>query len=568
MSEPSYRVLIADDNAVDRKVLSTIVRKAGYQVVDAVDGNDALDKFRSDRPDMVLLDALMPGKDGFQVADEIKSASGEDFTPIIFLTSLTDASELARCLDAGGDDFLTKPYNQIILKAKLAAMARMREMHQMMQTQRDEISKHHMQLVADQEAAKAVFDNVAHSRQLECDFIRHLLSPMSVFNGDVLLASLTPAKQLCVLLGDFTGHGLAAAIGAMPLADAFYGMTAKGFSLPEILRECNQKLGSVLPSGYFCCAVAMLIDFNRCTVEYWNGGVPTAYLRRAATNQVVPLQSMNLPLGILGPDKFKDETLVVEGFPGDRLFLATDGVIEARNEAQDYFGADRLEQIVRDSAPEALFDDIQAAVYDYMNGRDDDITMVEIKLVPFAEVDRAVQPTLIESDTGPTDWKLAYELGPSSLKEFNPLPMLQQILMQAPYLRKKATEIYTVLAELYSNGLEHGVLGLDSELKRSVEGFAEYYQARARALEHVTGFVRFEIAGAFVDGTVNLTIKVIDSGEGFDYAKLDDEITREVSENQYHGRGVRLLRDLCQEVEYIAPGNQICVRMQWSECDD
>ena len=146
--------------------------------------------------------------------------------------------------------------------------------------------------------------------------------------------------------------------------------------------------------------------------------------------------------------------------------------------------------------------------------------------------------------------------------------MLQQILMQAPYLRKKATEIYTVLAELYSNGLEHGVLGLDSELKKSVEGFAEYYQARAVALENVSGFVRFEIAGSFADNVVNLTIKVIDSGKGFDYTKLAQTSKEAVSENQYHGRGVRLLKDLCQEVNYIAPGNQVCVRMVWSESDE
>lgn len=561
--ESSIRVLVADDNAVDRKILTTIVRKAGYEVTDAVDGNDALVKYHADKPDLVLLDALMPGKDGFQVAEEIKESCGDEFTPIIFLTSLTDASELARCLEAGGDDFLTKPYNQIILKAKLHALSRMREMHQTVQSQRDEISKHHMQLVADQEAAKAVFDNVAHSRQLECDYIRHMLSPMSVFNGDVLLASLTPAKQLCLLLGDFTGHGLAAAIGAMPLADAFYGMTAKGFSLPEILKECNQKLGSVLPPGYFCCAVAVNIDFNRCTVEYWNGGVPTAYLRRSANNQVVPLQSMNLPLGILSSDKFKDETLVVEGFPDDRLFFATDGVIEARNSAQEYFGSERLEKIVQESPPEKLFDAIQGAVYEYMNGRDDDITMVEIKLVTSDEVDELIQPSSPESDSGPRDWKLTYELGPDSLRAFNPLPMLQQILMQAPYLRKKATEIYTVLAELYSNGLEHGVLGLDSHLKKSVEGFAEYYQARATALESVDGFVRFEITGCCKDGIVDLLIRVIDSGKGFDFKSVAKADT--ISENQYHGRGVRLLNDLCQAIEFVEPGNEVLVTMQWSD---
>ena len=71
-TESTPKVLVADDNAVDRKVLSTIVSRAGYEVVQAVDGNDALVKFNEEHPDLVLLDALMPGKDGFEVAQEIR----------------------------------------------------------------------------------------------------------------------------------------------------------------------------------------------------------------------------------------------------------------------------------------------------------------------------------------------------------------------------------------------------------------------------------------------------------------------------------------------------------------
>ncbi len=569
MSEGATRVLIAEDNAVDRKVLSSIVKAAGFEVTDAVDGNDAIDKYHAEAPDLVLLDALMPGKDGFQVAEEIRSSSGDSFVPIIFLTSLTEATELARCLEAGGDDFLSKPYNRVILQAKLNAFERMREMHHTVQSQRDEISKHHMQLLADQEAAKAVFDNVAHSRQLECSYIRHLLSPLAIFNGDVLLATHTPAQHLCVLLGDFTGHGLAAAIGAMPLADVFYGMTAKGFSLSEILRECNRKLGSVLPSGYFCCATAMVIDFNRCTVEYWNGGLPSAYLRHDKTNAIVPLESKNLPLGILAPDKFKDETLVIEAFPGDRIFLATDGVVEARNEAKEYFGVERLERLVAEVEIDQLFDTVQEEVYTYMNGRDDDITMVEVKIVTPEEVETAEVSQTNELQQGPLDWKFTYELGPQSLKEFNPLPLLQQVLMEAPYLRSRSSKIYTVLAELYSNGLEHGVLGLDSKLKHSAEGFAQYYAARAQALERVVGFVRFEMSGQLVGKDVDLWITVTDSGPGFDHQALVDKATAGgASANQYHGRGVRLLWDLCEEVAYTAPGNKVSVHLKWSEDDE
>lgn len=560
------RVLVADDNAVDRKVLSTIVKAAGYEVTDAVDGHDALEKFYACKPDMVLLDALMPGKDGFAVAQEIKSVNGEDFTPVIFLTSLTDARDLAKCVDAGGDDFLSKPYNRVILQAKLSAMSRMREMHKTVQSQRDKISQHHMQLVADQEAAKAVFDNIAHSRQLECDYIRHLLSPLAVFNGDVLLAALTPSNKLNLLLGDFTGHGLAAAIGAMPLADVFYGMSAKGFVLEEILKECNRKLGSVLPSGYFCCATMLTFDFDRRTIEFWNGGLPSVYLKEAASHQMVPLPSENLPLGILSHDDFSSETLVIEAAVGDRVFLATDGVIEARDQTGDYFGAERLEAIIAASETSEVFDTVRKSVLNFTGDRDrdDDLTMVEVRMVTSDEVVPEEGVPAQSQSLGPRDWKFSYELGPHSLKEFNPLPLLQQVLMEAPYLRTKSSEIYTVLAELYSNGLEHGVLGLDSSLKSSADGFAQYYFARAKALENVKGFVRFEIAGHLLEGQVELKICVTDSGAGFDFRANEARAAEAGPSSQsYHGRGLRLLWGVCQQVEFTDPGNQVTVVMQW-----
>jgi len=563
---PRTRVLVADDNAVDRKLLETIISHAGYDVILAIDGDDAVEKYYSEKPDLVVLDALMPGRDGFAVAQEIKANDINGFVPIIFLTSLTEATDLARCVDAGGDDFLTKPYNQIILKAKLSAMQRMREVHKTVETQRDEIHMHHMQLVADQEAAKAVFDNVALSRNLETKYIKHLLSPLAMFNGDVLLAAQTPANNLHLLLGDFTGHGLAAAIGTMPLADVFYSMTAKGFSISQIVTECNRKLGSVLPPGYFCCAVALQLDFNRSTLEIWNGGIPSAYLRKGDSENLRLLASSNLPLGIVSGDSFSNETLIHEVAVGDRIFMATDGVIEARNAQGDYFGAERLEGIIGSSEPQYLYENVQKRVNDFMDdrSRDDDITMVEITVVPPGEVEQIACLDEADQDPGPRDWKFAYELGPDSLRDFNPLPLLQQVIMDAPYLRKKATAIYAVLAELYSNGLEHGVLGLKSAMKSSAEGFANYYAARANALENVSGYVKFEISCLKQGRHVELRMQVTDSGNGFDYQSYTARSLNDQKDNTgYHGRGILLLWDLCDSVVYTDPGNQIEVVMQW-----
>ena len=119
---------------------------------------------------------------------------------------------------------------------------------------------HHATLVRDQELAKIIFDRVAHSGSLSDSSLRYLQSAYAMFNGDILLAARRPSGEMHLLLGDFTGHGLPAAIGAMPLAEIFYGMTAKGFGLSDILREMNLKLKSILPVGFFCCTAVVDLD--------------------------------------------------------------------------------------------------------------------------------------------------------------------------------------------------------------------------------------------------------------------------------------------------------------------
>ncbi|MCB1684384.1 MAG: fused response regulator/phosphatase [Pseudomonadales bacterium] len=564
----ALRVLVADDNDMDRMLLSQIVRKAGYQVDSAVDGLDALKKFDACRPQLVLLDALMPGLDGFEVAREIRTRGGDDFVPIIFLTSLTEADELARCVEAGGDDFLSKPYNKVILKAKLDALERMRSMHATMQQQRDEITRHHAYLVQEQEAAKAVFDNVAHTGSLDAPYIKHLISPLAVFNGDVLLAARNPSGDLYLLLGDFTGHGLTAAIGAMPLAEIFYGMTQKGFSPQEILREANRKLYGILPQGYFCCALMVNCNFRKETVEYWNGGLPAACLLRASTGGVVHLESSHLPLGILAEERFDAATRVLEMRVADRLLLCTDGVIEAGNAAGEQFGFERFDEIVRGTPiGESVFDELKDAVYRHMGstGKQDDITLAEFTMVSPAcsTVDAAEKVAAIPS--GSEDWRLSYELGPRSLRSASPLPLLQHVLMEVPQLRPHAGEIYTVLAELYSNALEHGVMGLDSRLKSSPEGFADYYRARADGLRNLEGYVRFDFSCRIEGSRGRLAIQVEDSGAGFDYCSRVGGT--DSAGTAYFGRGIRLLEQLCQQIEYRGRGNEVEVVFEWSQAD-
>jgi DNA-binding response OmpR family regulator len=272
------KILVADDTDTDRLILESIVRKEGHHVVSACNGLEAIQVYSVEKPDIVLLDALMPELDGFGAARKIKELAGDELVPIIFLTSLSDTESLVQCLDAGGDDFLSKPYNRIILQAKIKSFNRMREMHSTMLTQRNQIVQYNNRLLQEQTVAKHVFDNVAHSGCLNASNVRYFLSSLAVFNGDVLVAAMRPNGSMMVLLGDFTGHGLPAAIGAMPLASTFYGMVSKGFSMTDILREINGKLKNILPVGIFCCATMMDINFRKKRLKIWNGGLPDCFV--------------------------------------------------------------------------------------------------------------------------------------------------------------------------------------------------------------------------------------------------------------------------------------------------
>ena len=130
------RLLIAEDNPSDRIILANLIKRLGHEVIQATDGQQAVDLFVEHRPDILLLDVLMPNKNGIQAAREIRHMAGEDLVPIIFLTSLNEASDLAECLEAGCDDFLNKPYNPVVIKAKILAFSRKRLLHTEPQRQR------------------------------------------------------------------------------------------------------------------------------------------------------------------------------------------------------------------------------------------------------------------------------------------------------------------------------------------------------------------------------------------------------------------------------------------------
>ncbi|MEW5547995.1 ATP-binding SpoIIE family protein phosphatase [Pseudomonas soli] len=561
-AEQALTVLVAEDGAADRLLLAQIVRRQGHEVLTAENGEQAVAIFAERRPQLVLLDALMPVMDGFEAARRIKALAGEALVPIIFLTSLNEEEGLVRCLEAGGDDFMAKPYSAVILAAKIRAMDRLRRLQATVLEQRDQITRHHHHLLNEQRVAKAVFDKVAHAGCLNAPNIRYLQSPYALFNGDLLLAAFTPSGDMHVLLGDFTGHGLPAAVGAMPLAEVFYGMTAKGYGLVETLREMNAKLKRILPVDMFCCALLLKLSFQRATVEVWNGGMPDGYRLSVAGEVLEVLPSRHLPLGILPPEQFDDTTEVIPLAAGERLFLLSDGVVDTGDAQDCLFGVQRLRQVLADNRdPTMLFDEVMQALARFGGQSRDDISLCDIRML---EPDHGMAQAVVYSDSGrssPLDWSMQFELRGESLGRFNPVPYLVQLLQEIHGLRPSSGRLHSVLSELYSNALEHGVLGLDSGLKRDAEGFSEYYRQRAERLARpVQGGVGIALRVEPQGAGGRLTIEVRDSGAGFDVAGM---LAGEPLAQGFSGRGVSLVRRLAGNAQWLEGGRLARVEFQW-----
>lgn len=129
------KILLAEDSKTNQILIRAYIEEAGHKIVIVNNGQQAVEQYQSERPDLVLMDIVMPIKDGIEAATEIRAMAEQenDWVPIIFLSAMTDSKDIVRAIDAGDDDYLTKPVEAVVLNAKLRAMQRIAEMRQQLQ---------------------------------------------------------------------------------------------------------------------------------------------------------------------------------------------------------------------------------------------------------------------------------------------------------------------------------------------------------------------------------------------------------------------------------------------------
>ena len=566
------KILIVDDDRVNSTILNRLLSREGHHVLSAEDGQAGVTLFTSERPDLVLMDIRMPLMNGYEAAREIKRISSDRFVPVIFLTAVTDEEGLVQCIESGGDDFLTKPFNRTILQAKIEAMERIRRLHTELHAQKEELEQHQGRVQQELEISQHLFSNIVLAGNLlDAPCLRYMTAPMSLFNGDLLVASYNPAGGLHIMLGDFTGHGLSAAVGAMPLSELFYGMTSQGYSIGDIAEEMNTKLLSIMPTRMFCAACLIEVDFRQKSLLVWNGGLPDVLLVDGRGRMMQRIVSNHLPLGVtpFTPDDRK--VGIYEMLEDTRVFLYSDGLTEATRSDNEMFGSERLESYFDGNiSPEKLFDHILTTLEDFRGGaqQNDDTSLLEIDCSRAGEEPAGGRMNRSQKKIPPTSWTLAFFFSPQLLQTVDPLPAILNAVMDLQSPEGHRERIHTILAELFSNALDHGLLGLDTRIKCTPEGFLRYYTQREERLARLDhGFIRLDLVHVpqynenkeKVGGKMH--IRMEDGGPGFDHRRVHSTLEGNTS---HGGRGIALVRSLCSELIYNDSGNCADVVYQWS----
>lgn len=542
------RILIVDDDSLNRFLLTHMLEDAGYdECFEAESGREAIQLANRIQPDLVLLDVMMPDMDGYTVAPILKKMAGNIYLPIIFITSLEDHDSLIKCLEVGGDDFASKPFDKVLLTAKIRAHGRTRLLSKKTHQQNDQLTYYRNSVEREHAIVEHIFSNALTINSSIKAFFDYRLSPASSFNGDLFLIEPSPAGGIYFLIGDFTGHGLASAIGALPVSRAFQAMAEKGLSVSEMVATLNNILLKLLPADMFFAAALVEISKTGDHFNIWNGGMPDLILFNNVGDVKKHFESSHMALGILDVDEFEDDTQHIEACIGDRLLGYSDGLIELTNAEQKMFGEEALMNLLTEQ-PDINVSQLTEKIEAFRGDAEqmDDITMVSFTCQSLISLQQKYEVTAMP-------FSLNFDFQAAQLRSVDPVYDIVKMVSSMDGMQGIRSNFSTVLSELFNNALDHGVLKLDSNIKQSTDGFFEYFEQRLERLERLSeGSINISVSFEPSDKLLSLT--VTDSGEGF-----DTSVGQNVENSLSFGRGLTLIDELSNTVQYSAKGNSAVV---------
>lgn len=328
------RVLVVDDTETNIDVLVQTLR-GEYRLSVAVDGEAALRSIERNPPDIVLLDIVMPGLDGYEVCRRIREHEAWRDIPVMFLSSLEDVQDKARGFEAGGNDFVTKPFEPLEVRARVQSLLRSK-------AYADAIREAHARdLRIAREIQMGILPTALGTRTVGTGLdVAAVIEPALQVGGDLYEVLRMPDDRVLVALGDVSGKGIPAAL-FMAVTVTLLRSKARMHSDPAtILSALNDELAEQNPRGMFVTMQCAVFDLRRGRVTVAGAGHDQAVVLSSSGMPRLAFPSSGRVAGLMPGNEITSASLDL--CPGDTLLFFSDGVSEAFNEAEELFGEERL----------------------------------------------------------------------------------------------------------------------------------------------------------------------------------------------------------------------------------
>lgn len=565
----SKRILVVDPSESNRFYLKLVLEKNGYQVDFASNGLDAYQIFKNQLMDLVISELNLPFMNAYELIEKFKGLkkTNKQMIPVFIVTNEIDSVAIQKAVEAGADDFLQKPYSEQLFLAKVASLLRIKQRTSDLYLSNQKIASVHQNLKLEYRSAERIFEKFVHGPGKKVPGVEAHITPASVFNGDVFLSTVMPSGSILVLLGDFTGHGLPAAIGAIPVAEVFYSMVKRGRTPAEVLGVMNEKLKEILPVHIFFGCIMLKIRPSRQRVDIFNAGMQPVIQFNRARKSTLSYASTMPPLGILKNEEMAFDFISTEIDEEDAFFLYTDGLIEVANGKDQMFGVARLMDLIG-SQENPTTDGLVQAAKNY--GRDadfvDDVAVIKLSMNEIIAVPHSRLLKASNADIRPAShWALDFEFCHENIRHNdNPAEgMVDAIMMMQPIMFAKE-DLYVVINELYDNAVEHGLLHLDSSIKDKQNGFIEYNQKKTEKLSELTeGKISIHVSQTPIsEHAGEIEIKVSCASQPYVCQELKAE---QLKEAQFSGRGLQLVNSLCERLDIDDVHSMVIAVYQWQQ---
>jgi len=368
-------ILVVDDQHVNQILMQKYVEIMGHSCLIAGTGEEAIEIVRTKNPDLIIMDVMMPGMNGFEATRIIKDNPDSSSIPVIIMTALDSTEDKLQGIESGADDFITKPFNELTLKARVKSLLRIGEYNKTIQ-------KQYRRLQKELEMARILQHSILPNKKIKFRGldISHKYLPCSELGGDFYSITSLDENKIGFFIADVLGHGVQASLVTMILKTLFDGQAVKTINPSEILKDINYNLYTLLNNSVsFATACYLIADVDRQTIHYSTAGHPPGFLIRKGNGEITEIKTRGSVIGAFG--EMDLESCETQMNPGDTVFLYTDGLAEVFNDSEDEFGLHVLPDLLKESrndTPEQIIENVLLNLKEF-SGKDsyeDDINII------------------------------------------------------------------------------------------------------------------------------------------------------------------------------------------------